>query len=65
MAVFLDSRTFGTTGFDIYGQRFGFDLALQGVNVAVSSGARYEDRPAIAGGTTLLCRRRAPSHANA
>lgn len=45
---FLDNRTFATTGYDVYGQKFASDLTLQGNNVAVSASSRYEDRPTVA-----------------
>ncbi len=47
-ATFVDNRASATTGFDIYGQKVAPDLTLQGANIPVSAGPRYEDRPSVA-----------------
>ncbi|MDQ3297460.1 MAG: hypothetical protein M3619_12800 [Myxococcota bacterium] len=50
--AFADSRTFGTTEFDIFGQRTNLDLTLVGANIPLSNGTRYQVTPTVAAAGT-------------
>ncbi|MDQ3339371.1 MAG: hypothetical protein M4D80_29760 [Myxococcota bacterium] len=50
--VFTDTRAFGATDLDIFGQRTNLDLTLVGANIPVSDGTRYQIAPTVAAAGT-------------
>ncbi|MDQ3339381.1 MAG: hypothetical protein M4D80_29810 [Myxococcota bacterium] len=51
LVAWNDTRDLATTGYDIYGQRFNFDMTLEGTNFAIQTAARYQVTPAFAIGS--------------
>ncbi|MDQ3297469.1 MAG: hypothetical protein M3619_12845 [Myxococcota bacterium] len=51
LAAWNDTRDLATTGYDIYGQQFNFDMTLVGANFPIQTAVRYQVTPAFAHGS--------------